>query len=504
MAFRPVILVGSCKKNQALGNHEAIRETWGGNSALPYKIFMGRDCVTYHNDEIVVDAPDGYFDQTEKHKLALACALKQGYDPIFLADDDTFINTKRLAESYQGEDYKGNTHNTPRPPDLCGVDWEYCHGGCGYWLSAKAASILVASPKVDEHKSPSPLDDQLFGKILLEAGIIPVHDFRYSMGTSYGRTEPPVTPDNDTITVHLSKTMNEYKNEWMHDAYAQSLKVLIACSSCWRDASNGSHDAIRETWGSKLPDGWDLRFFVGGIDPDENFIVPMDSPGPGSIGLLSDDKPDFPKLFTVPVQSDEVVLDVPDGYFYLPWKTTESLRWALDQGYDFVLRCFTDTYVYPDRLLRSRFYLHDFTGRSFVCPPCKSHSNVTHPAPHGGAGYWTSRKAAQAIVDYPEQTHWGEDTHVGFVLAQAGIKLFDEGRLFDANLGAAETRPKFTRHLNERARRWNPQMMRDAHEEKTDEAGHGTEDCAKCGHMLFRRSLWGEKCRHCGALRGKK
>jgi hypothetical protein len=492
MSFNPVILVGSCKKNQALGNHDAIRETWGRDSVLPYKIFMGRGCIAQHADEIVLDTPDGYFEQCEKHKLALAWALEQGYDPIFLADDDTFIHTKRLAESYQGEDYKGNTYNTPRPPDLCGVDWEYCHGGCGYWLSAKAAALLIASPRVDETISPAPLDDQLFGKILLDAGITPVHDFNYSMGISYGRTEPSVTPSNNVISVHLSHTMNKYQKEWMHDAYVKSLKVLIACSSCWRDSSNGSHDAIRETWGKKLPAGWDLRFFLGGINPDENFIVPMDSPGPGSIGTLSDDKPNSPKLFTVPLKNDEVVLNVPDGYFYLPWKTTESLRWALDQGYDFILRCFADTYVHPGRLLKSDFYLRDFTGREFVCPPCKSHPNSTHPAPHGGAGYWTSRKAAQIVVDYPEQTHWGEDTHVGFVLAEAGIELFNEGRLFDANLGAPETRPKFTHHLNERAQRWNPQIMRDAHERA------GTENCKKCGHNRFFSGLRGPRCRHCG------
>ena len=458
--FRPIILVGSCKKNQ--GNLDAIRQTWGKNSAIPYKFFMGEGCVAKYPDEFVVNTPDGYFHQIEKHKAALAWALAQGYNAIFLADDDTFIHTKRLLASYNGEDYKGNTFDTPRPPDPYGVPWDFCHGGPGYWLSEKAARIIIAAPKIKD-ENPAPIDDQFFAKVLLEAGIVPVHDPRFSMGRSYGRKEFSVTPNNDIISEHLSWTMGKYEKAWMHTAYAKSLKVLIACCSCWRDVTGGSNEAIRKTWAKDLPEGWDLKFFLGGVDPSEDFIVPMDSPGPGSIGNLSDDKGILPKLFTAVPVDDEVVLQVPDGYFYLPWKTTESLRWALERGYDYIFRCFTDTYLFVDRLMQSEFYRHDFSGRSFFCPPCKSHPKAKHTAPHGGAGYWLSRKAAQIVVDYPEQSHWGEDTHVGFVMSEAGIPLFNEGRLFDPHLGANENRPKLTRHLNERAQKWNPKLMYDAH-----------------------------------------
>ena len=424
--MKPIILVGSCKRNQEAGCLDVIRKTWARNSALPYKFFLGRGCSTTHPDELVFDVMDGYFEQNPKHQAALQWALDQGYTHVFLCDDDTFIHTKRLAASgFKDADYRGNMMGTPRPPDECGVEHDYCHGGCGYWLSAKAMRVIVKA-EFDLSRADHRIDDQWFGLVLRDAGILPEHDPRYSMGNSYGKGEPPVLPTNDKISCHLSQTMGVYRPDWMSDAYRDSLKVLIACSSCWKDKDNGSNSAIRETWGSQLPLGWDLRFFLGGILPNEKFDVPMDSPGPGSIGPLSNDRAGT-LIQTSPPLNDEVVLDVPDGYFYLPWKTTESLRWALERDYDFIFRIFTDTYVFPEQLKKSGFEEHDFVGRTFTCPPCKAHAKG-HDAPHGGCGYWTSARAAKIVVDYPDKkepvqgvntppvrdgaishiTHWGE------------------------------------------------------------------------------------------------
>ena len=41
------------------------------------------------------------------------------------------------------------------------------------------------------------------------------------------------------------------------------MKILVAVKSCKRDIERGCHQVIRDTWGSKLPDNFTLRFFVG-------------------------------------------------------------------------------------------------------------------------------------------------------------------------------------------------------------------------------------------------
>lgn len=410
--MKPLILVGSCKKNQDAGCLDAIRETWAKDSEIPYRFFLGKDCIATHDDELVFNVIDGYFEQNPKHQAALKWALDHDYTHVFLCDDDTFVSPKRLLRSgWETAHYRGNMKDTPRPGEECGVEHDYCHGGCGYWLDAESMRAVVAA-EFDLERPDHRIDDQWFGLVLRDAGILPEHDYRYSMGTSYGKAEPPVLPTNDVISCHLSRTLGNYRPEWMRDSYLQSLKVLIACSTCWRDVKNGSDAAIRETWGRKLPPNWDLYFFVGGIPPDERFDVPMDSPGPGSIGPMAPANAVMP--FSVPLQNDEIVLDCPDGYFYLPWKTTESLKWALERDYDWIFRIFADTYVFPDRLYKSQFWKHDFSGRSFTCPPCKVHPDEGHSAPHGGCGYFTSAKAARAVLgkEVPTPvstviTHWG-------------------------------------------------------------------------------------------------
>lgn len=110
----------------------------------------------------------------------------------------------------------------------------------------------------------------------------------------------------------------------------------------------------------------------------------------------------------VNLPEDSILLDCPDDYAHLPHKTRAICQWSLARGYDFLLKCDDDTFIYVDRLLaeldinRPDYggYLH---GR--VCS--------------GGPGYWLSRRAMAAVQDNPSE--WAEDVWVAKCLHFAGI-----------------------------------------------------------------------------------
>ena len=217
---KPIILIGSCGKNRDAGCLDAIRSTWAKHSAIPYKFFLGKDCSIRQDDEIVFpDVADGYFEQNAKHQAALRWAMKEGYTDVFLGDDDTFLHTERLlASGFEGYDYLGNAKDTPRPPTPHGVAHDYCHGGPGYWLSRRACQAIIEA-SFDFRRPDHRIDDQWIGLVLKNAGILPSHDLRYSLGSSYGFRQAPVLPGNGIISCHLSKTMGVYDKQWMLNAF---------------------------------------------------------------------------------------------------------------------------------------------------------------------------------------------------------------------------------------------------------------------------------------------
>lgn len=190
------------------------------------------------------------------------------------------------------------------------------------------------------------------------------------------------------------------------------MKCLIAISSCGDFERNGNNQAMRETW---LPDigkfpGLDYRFFFG--------------TGQG--------EPDL---------EDSVILrDLDDGYGSLSYKTQSSLRWAHAEGYDFVFRCFPDTYVRVDRLMACGFREFDYYG-DFRGDP--STNEVTHQRAQnyasGGPGYWLSRRAFELLLEAPvtgvwrdDITPYAEDLWTGNILGRSQLKLkyFDDTRRF--------------------------------------------------------------------------
>ena len=194
------------------------------------------------------------------------------------------------------------------------------------------------------------------------------------------------------------------------------LKLLIAISSCGDFERNGCNQALRDTWLKDLGVyGITYKFFFG---TGQN----------------------------APQLEDSVLLpEVPDDYGHLTYKTRASLRWAHEQGYDFVFRCFPDTYVCVDRLMACGFENADYHG-DFRNEEKRGADTLQQAQNYasGGAGYWLSRRAFTFLLTAPvlgiwrdELTPYVEDLWVGNRLGKCGLALrYADDRRF-VNHGSA-------------------------------------------------------------------
>jgi len=119
---------------------------------------------------------------------------------------------------------------------------------------------------------------------------------------------------------------------------------------------------------------------------------------------------------------DEVVLDVPEGYGHLSSKFVRICQWALEHDYDFLFRVDTDAYVYVDRLLRSGFEAHDYSGYTIDYPRHLAHARYA-----SGAGWALSRRGMEVVVN-SVVTNEADDYWTGKVLYAAGIPCHRDTR----------------------------------------------------------------------------
>ncbi len=139
---------------------------------------------------------------------------------------------------------------------------------------------------------------------------------------------------------------------------------LVAVKSCL--AHKGSHIPILMTWGRELEvRGFELRFFIGGIAQQ---------------GLMG---------------RHEVLVGAPDDYAGLSYKVLRILEWCEANGVDNVFLCDTDTYVDARKLYEA--------WREFTTGELKDYVGFTgmngvHGPPHGGPGYWLSRRAVSCAL----------------------------------------------------------------------------------------------------------
>lgn len=229
------------------------------------------------------------------------------------------------------------------------------------------------------------------------------------------------------------------------------MRLLVAVSTCWDFEKNGSNQVIRDCW---LRDcaavGIDYRLFVGfGQGAEDDFLF----------GKMHHDTIFLPQI--------------EDGYGHLSYKTQASLRWAHAVGYDFVFRCFPDTYCRPERLIKCGFEAHDYYGdfRGEHCTP----DNY----PSGGPGYWMSRKAYELLLNAPiegagaQGKHtrvwsYAEDLWAGQILnwhRDKGLRYCDDKRFINRGTdrpGPLRTNEIISSHLS-CPDRYYPDRMREKH-----------------------------------------
>lgn len=196
------------------------------------------------------------------------------------------------------------------------------------------------------------------------------------------------------------------------------MKALLAIVSCGRDKS--LEQIQRQSFLRNCP--IDYRFFTG----DDRF--------------RSGD--------------DVVMLQTPDDYISLAYKTKALCRWALEAGYDRLFKCDTDTYVRPERLLAAAPE-HEYVGyfsyaAGPLLPPGSHHAYAS-----GGSGYWLGRRAMELAsrmeakedrIDPVRGSLHGEDVQVGWLMGDHGIHIVKDERYQLREPGPLKGNDKITIH----------------------------------------------------------
>ena len=483
--MKVLIAITSCVRDAQNGNNQALRDTFLKDVAnrpdLEYRFFLGdgtptgedettlragvhgaidnnrgidynEKCTeserttrvtTYASmsDEVMLPVPDDYFHLVYKVREMHRWAQQHGFDFVFKTDTDTYVSIERLLHSgFQSYDFSGG----PAGPG-------FVAGGGGYWLSRRAYSITAQEPITNW------AEDCWVSQRLSAHGITPHTDVRYS--------DNPITINNDLISTHLGFKPG-YTSDMMLFAHTRSKaltngKALIALNGWVKGATNGDHQAIRNTYAKEIlayTSKLDLRFFIGDGTPigesDDKLLDTLrnkfSSPGHQEKALST--KADPP--FTYTPKEDEVILQVPDGYMYVSYKTKENHRWAIRHGYDHIFQACTDTFIDIPRLLSSGFENCEYTGVAIGGP--------AEPYASGGCGYWTSGRAAQIIIDEPV-TDWAEDRWVGEVLRKHGITVRHDPRYVGMGRTPNLSNDYITSHLCDTPRVYSNQEMYEAY-----------------------------------------
>jgi len=162
-------------------------------------------------------------------------------------------------------------------------------------------------------------------------------------------------------------------------------RVLIAVVSC--HARPIPRELLRSTWVPRVPQGIDLRFFLG--------TKPLETGG-------------------FVAQNDEVFLQCDDSYNGLPEKVQRIFRWALEQGYDYCMKLDEDVCLLPEQWAKG-FLRVDFSGLPNMSQP-------GYLCPWGFA-YVLSRRAMEIVVNSDLPRDNNDEQWVAQTLAPHGVGL---------------------------------------------------------------------------------
>jgi hypothetical protein len=274
---------------------------------------------------------------------------------------------------------------------------------------------------------------------------------------------------------------------------------LLGVMSCQKEAKHRL--AILETWGKEMPSGWDLKFFVGAsnwIPETDPKVLEFIGP-PGTLSVMHPTKAETPK--EAGLWAGVEPLDCPDSYLGTAWKGKAIQRYAKEHGYDGLFLACCDTLVNPSMLHKAT--VGDCSAQVFRAAAAKAYPRQV-PCPHGGYGYWLSRKALEAIYDEPVR-HYSEDQSTAFALHHVGIRLINN-RVFANNrlIGGYWIVGTVSHHLSTKAREFKPEDIRNAwNESKRRMARYPDWDgvCKKCGGVAFKLGFYGPQCTGCGNRR---
>jgi len=232
-----------------------------------------------------------------------------------------------------------------------------------------------------------------------------------------------------------------------------SLRVLIAITTWVQGAKNGENQAMRDTFLKDIVryPNLEYRFFMGNSKPTGEDESALDS---SYMQVLSAHGDTYEKRKVAPceyaLKEDEIFLNTPDDYKHNSYKTKYSHRWGVDNGFDFIFQCTSDTYINIDRLMNSGFELHDYSGGF---PQGGIYVQ-------GGSGHWMSKRACQMIVNEPVDI-WAEDWWVGTILHRHGISPYGDNRYVQLPDFPKPDNDFISSHLC--IQPYSPQLMYDVH-----------------------------------------
>jgi len=187
---------------------DSIRNTWAAEvEGADVRFFLG-DGPKRHDDEVILDCPDGYHYLSQKTQLIRRWALNQGYDYLWKIDDDCYLRPERLLGlppyDYIGR-LRGPSGNYLAP---------YCSGFC-YGMSRKAMELIARN---DWAANDDFSEDRWTGNQLLKVGVTPFNETRfiveYSKNSAISGREPPLKGNPIIASC-------EYRADLMHKVHEQ-------------------------------------------------------------------------------------------------------------------------------------------------------------------------------------------------------------------------------------------------------------------------------------------